>query len=156
MLRVTAVFISLSLTACMQSDPQTTNVDVEAESEAILKTDRAFSARSGEVGVTQAFDEYLANDALMLPHGGSPVAGGEAIHDLMSSGPEFTMTWEPRAAEVALSGDLGWSWGEYTATSIAEDGSTNTSYGKYVSIWRKQDDGSWKAIVDIGNQSPTP
>ncbi len=156
MRRVTFFIPILVLAACVESSPQTASVDSTAEREVIMDTDRAFSRRSEEVGSAQAFAEFLTHDALMLPHGANPVTGSDSIQELMTAGPEYSLVWEPRNADVAASGDLGWSWGEYTATSVSNDGQTTISYGKYVSIWRKQEDGSWKAIVDIGNQSPAP
>jgi ketosteroid isomerase-like protein len=58
----------------------------------------------------------------------------------------------PEAADVAASGDLAWSWGY--ARWTASDGSGKTGTSNYVSIWRKQADGAWKWIVDIGIPAP--
>jgi ketosteroid isomerase-like protein len=30
------------------------------------------------------------------------------------------------------------------------------SYGKYVTIWKKQRSGAWRVALDIGNASPAP
>ena len=58
--------------------------------------------------------------------------------------------------DVAASGDLGVTWGFYTVERqdpVAEEGK---AYGKYVTVWRKQADGRWKATLDIGNPGPPP
>jgi ketosteroid isomerase-like protein len=51
---------------------------------------------------------------------------------------------------VAESGDMGWTWEKYQVVVDAE----TVSSGKYVNVWKKQADGSWKVRVDIGNQKP--
>ena len=59
-------------------------------------------------------------------------------------------------AEMAASGDLGYTFGNYVATSKDKDGKVVKHYGKYVTIWKKQADGSWKVAMDTGNSSPEP
>ena len=54
------------------------------------------------------------------------------------------------------SGDLGYTYGNYVFISKDKDGKIVASYGKYMSVWKKQKDGSWKVVVDMGNASPDP
>ena len=49
---------------------------------------------------------------------------------------------------------MGYTWGEYTLMFKAETGDTVKNYGKYLDIWKKMDDGSWKVSLDMGNKSP--
>ena len=48
------------------------------------------------------------------------------------------------------SGDLGFTWGHFTATSHDSTGKLVTDHGKYLDVWRRQSDGSWRWIADIG------
>ncbi len=66
------------------------------------------------------------------------------------------MAWEPQKGEVAQSGDLGYTWGKYTVETKDKDGKPVKSHGKYLNVWKKQANGSWKVVVDIGNKSPSP
>jgi len=59
-------------------------------------------------------------------------------------------------ADMAASGDLGYTYGTYVFTSKNKEGKLVASYGKYTSIWKKQKDGQWKVVVDMGNSSPEP
>jgi ketosteroid isomerase-like protein len=123
----------------------------------LLDTDRAFSARSVEVGAVQAFHEFLAEDALMLNDGGQPVTGRETIFERMSKGsPDNVLIWEPQRAEVAKSGELGWTWGTFEYRVIESDTVKSVSHGKYLNVWRKDASENWKVLVDMGNSSPTP
>lgn len=61
------------------------------------------------------------------------------------------MTWQPVKAEISASGDLGYTYGYYQARSHTAQGDV-VREGKYTTIWRKQSDGTWKVVLDIGNE----
>ncbi len=61
----------------------------------------------------------------------------------------FTLTWEPLYADISKSGDLGYTYGLYTSYTKAD---SSVARGKYVTIWRKQTDRSWKYALDGGNE----
>jgi ketosteroid isomerase-like protein len=56
---------------------------------------------------------------------------------------------------VARSGDLGYTWGFYESRWRSEDGREQVTRGKYTSVWRRQADGAWKAVLDMGNPTVT-
>jgi ketosteroid isomerase-like protein len=60
------------------------------------------------------------------------------------------LKWHPTQVEVSSSGDLGYSIGEYERIGKDASGSPATATGNYVSIWRRQPDGRWKVVLDIG------
>lgn len=132
-------------------------LDQEKEQSRLLQTDIEFSKKSVEVGAAEAFNQYLASDAVELPAQADPITGRDSIHSHMkASSGTYVLQWEPKKAEVSKSGDLGYTWGTYSITSEDEKGQKKTSYGKYLNIWKKQNDGLWKVLIDIGNQSPQP
>ncbi|MBL0056459.1 MAG: hypothetical protein IPP31_09725 [Chitinophagaceae bacterium] len=61
----------------------------------------------------------------------------------------YVLKWEPKGGQVALSGELGFTYGVYALRPADKD---TLMYGNYVSIWKKQSDGSWKYILDSGNE----
>ena len=134
----------------------TSKIDLEKEKGNLLKTDIEFSRTSVEKGAAEAFYLYLTDDAVQLPAGLPPFVGREKIRQSMSGSPKAVLKWEPVKAEVAKSGDFGYTWGNYEVSWQGEDGKTEKLYGKYLNIWKKQPDGTWKAVVDIGNQAPPP
>jgi ketosteroid isomerase-like protein len=121
-------------------------------SRVLIDTDLAFSQAAAKSGVAVAFRDFAAPDALMLPQGALPVRGREKIFET-SRDDAGTLTWVPRGADLSRGADLGYTWGEY---QFRASGSTEVRYGKYVTVWKKQSDGSWKFVVDVGNQSPAP
>ncbi|MDQ5857082.1 MAG: DUF4440 domain-containing protein, partial [Acidobacteriota bacterium] len=56
----------------------------------------------------------------------------------------------PNEVQVSASGDLGYSIGTYERMSKDPAGRPTSATGTYVSIWRKQADGRWRAVLDIG------
>ncbi|MCD6163126.1 MAG: nuclear transport factor 2 family protein [candidate division Zixibacteria bacterium] len=129
-----------------------TTVDVDKEKEALLQADRDFSKLSEEIGALKAFSQYLTEDAVQLPTRSYPIVGREAIYKSMDvPGSNYVMKWEPQSAEAAKSGDFGYTWGFYTVIQPDSTGEERTSYGKYFNVWKKQEDGSWKVAVGMGN-----
>jgi ketosteroid isomerase-like protein len=122
----------------------------------LLQTDKDFCALAQQLGVAEAFRTYAAEDAILLPLGEHPVRGRDAIFATMSAGPKYALTWAPETADVAGSGDLGYTWGQSVVRRTGEDGRPIVRHGKYLTVWKRQPDGSWKYVMDIGNPSPTP
>lgn len=136
---------------------RTPDINVEEETDLLLQTDREFAAESIDKGVARAFYKYLADDATMLPSGGHAIEGRETIHDGMKDIPsDYVLDWEPVTGLVAQSGELGYTWGKFTVTSLDSAGVAQKSYGKYMNVWKKDATGRWKVLMDIGNQSPAP
>jgi ketosteroid isomerase-like protein len=100
-----------------------------------------------------AFLTYFASDGVEIVDGG----GFDTI-DAMRKQPPWpagtTLTWTPVKADMAASGDLGYTYGTYIYTAKNKEGKLVANYGKYTSIWKKQKDGQWKVVVDMGNSSP--
>lgn len=127
----------------------------EKENAKLLKADADFAKMSVEKGARAAFEFYLTDDALFLVDGGTQIVGRKPIAEYFGRG-ESTLDWKPAKAEVAKSGELGWTWGNSVLKYKDKDGKEQTAYYKYVSVWRKQKNGEWKVTLDIGNSSPAP
>jgi ketosteroid isomerase-like protein len=64
------------------------------------------------------------------------------------------LRWQPTRAEILIPGDLGFTTGRYERRAKNKEGKVEVEHGTYVSVWRKQADGSWKIILDTGNADP--
>ena len=119
--------------------------------EEILNADREFSDRSLEVGMKKAFLEFADDTAVILQAYAMPIHGKHAIMKSYQafSDEGFVLTWEPIAGDISSSGDLGYTYGLYTMKVKAD---SSERRGKYVTIWKKQADGSWKFVLDGGNE----
>jgi ketosteroid isomerase-like protein len=123
----------------------------------LVRTDTEFSQYAQAHGIGEAFVRYADAAATMMPAGQNPVTGAEGIRAQFADLPAgATLVWKPFRAEAAASGDLGYTLGNYEYRAADGDGKITVRHGKYCSVWKKQKDGSWKWIVDIGNGSPAP
>lgn len=129
------------------------SVDVDAERNALLEADRAFNSATAERGV-EGWLEFFADDGRQIV-AGTVIEGKEAIHDLMAPAftPGYSLDWTPSFADVGSGGDLGYTIGMYASETTTADGEVVTGRGIYVTVWKKQADGSWRVVLDIGSEA---
>jgi ketosteroid isomerase-like protein len=116
----------------------------------LMDTDRAFNDMAQKDGVGKAFIAYSAEDPVIVRPGKMPLVGRPALVEAFAPLTGSDLSWEPLKAEIAGSGDLGYTFGRYTL----REGKDITTHGVYVSIWKKQPDGSWKYVLDGGGTTP--
>jgi ketosteroid isomerase-like protein len=119
---------------------------------AFAKADIDFATMAGASGGPAAFAAFAAPDAMTLPGTGEIVVGPAAINARMLESPAAKAKWEwhPVYSEGSAAGDLGFTVGE--ATISIPDANGVTAYkSKYLTVWRRQPDGSIRFIVDGGN-----
>jgi ketosteroid isomerase-like protein len=129
--------------------------DVAAARAALMDADRAFNRATAERR-TDGWTEFFAEDAEMIRSAGT-ITGRAAIREDMAKAfadTAFTLTWEPLQSDV--SGDLGYTNGKFEARFRDATGNAMTRTGRYLTIWKKQADGSWKVVRDIGVQDAPP
>jgi len=143
------VFLSL-LTIMGCSRP----VDPDKAKKEMIAADKAFSRLSIEKGTYKAFNAYIAENAAMLRPDAHPTFGKENNMKLFDKNSKTKLEWEPIKAEIAASGDLGFTIGKWVTTGMDKSGKEEKGYGYYVSIWKRQQDGSWKFVLDTGQNSP--
>jgi ketosteroid isomerase-like protein len=131
-------------------------LDLDAERNSLLEADLSFSRRSEEKGAAQAFYDFLVPDAVSLCAGDPPIRGREAIKVHLAAGPQGFFTWQPIAADVSGSGDVGYTWGTANLQTKGPDDKPRIVYSKYVTVWRKQNSGGWKVVLFSTSQSPPP
>lgn len=131
-----------------------TVMDTEKGKADLMDVDRAFSKMSEEQGVYKAFDFYMDDDATLYRDRHHPFTGREAIRPILSKNTNGTLTWEPTKAEIAASGDLGYTLGSWTYKMKDSLGNIEKSYGHYISVWKKNQKGDWKWVFDSGISSP--
>lgn len=128
---------------------------IESERIRLIEIDKKFAKMAQERGNKEAFIYFAAEDAVMLSHLQNPIFGKDEIGKSFDDS-DGNLEWEPVYSDVSSSLDLGYTWGKYIYSYIDKNGTAKKSFGKYTSIWKKQTDGKWKWVVDIGNNSPSP
>ena len=130
-----------------------------ADEKAIRSTEAAWSKTAASKDL-EGFVSYYTDDAAVLPPNG-PICTSKgstrAALRPMFEAPGFSLTFQATKVEVASSGDIGYSYGTYSSTMNDPKGKPVEDKGKYVTVYRKQADGKWKAIVDTFNSDlPLP
>jgi ketosteroid isomerase-like protein len=120
--------------------------------QAIADTERAFAQRATVVGWKQAFLEYFAEDAIAFAGEGTAPAK-EGLRAAPDPPRDLQLLWEPRVGDAAASGELGYLTGPSTTINPARNNGA-PRYGNYTSIWKRQPDGSFKVIIDVGVNVP--
>jgi len=118
--------------------------------EEIMKADRDFNKATQEKRA-EGWLSYFSLDEAAIPD--PPTIGKQAIterYQKLFGNPDFKLTWDPIKAEVFPSGNTGYTTGKYVARFKNKEGKQMESTGRYITVWRKQDDGSWKVVTDTG------
>lgn len=143
----------LALAGCASAPPPPPPDTRAADEEAIRKADAEW-AKAAEAKNVDAFVAYYTDDAVVLPQNEKVTTGKENIRKsiaTMMAMPGLSLTWQMTKAEVARSGDIGYSYGTYQMTFNGPKGKPVKDTGKTLLVWKKQADGTWKCIVDTWN-----
>jgi ketosteroid isomerase-like protein len=130
-------------TICLAGDPKL--------EQAIRDLDEQWSKAAGAKDVDKTVS-YYSEDAVVMPPNAASATTKEAIRkiwkDLLT---DANISWKTKKVEVAQSGDLAFSSGTYEVTLNDPTGTPVNDRGKYLEVWEKQPDGSWKCVADIWN-----
>jgi ketosteroid isomerase-like protein len=133
---------TLLLSLLLAADPRTE----------LLEADRAFDRETAARGL-DGWMAWFAADAQANLHTGV-VKGQAALREhyaKMFARPGFSIRWQPLYAEASADATLGYTFGEAKISYTGEDGKPVERGGRYVTVWRRQPGGAWKAVFDLGN-----
>ena len=144
----------LSLTGCTQAPPPAPPDTRAADQKAISDGEAAWVADWKSKDLEKIVSHY-ADDASVMISDMPEMKGKDAIRvgvKTFLDDKNLTLSFTPATVESSKCGDLAYSHGTYTMTSTnPKTKKLVTEKGKYVTVYRKQADGSWKAILDIDN-----
>jgi ketosteroid isomerase-like protein len=122
-----------------------------------LDTEWSRTAISQDVDKTIS---YYAEDAIVLPPNGPVATSRDAIRNVwkeMITVPGLSGGWTATKVEVARSGEIGYVTGHWEFKWTDPSGKPASDRGKFLELWKKQADGTWKAAVDTWNSDlPLP
>jgi ketosteroid isomerase-like protein len=117
--------------------------------EEIRKAEADFAAKLKDDGMALAFLEFAAPDAV-LNRNDKLYRGKEEIRAYLESSTltDVQLDWAPDHIEVSQSGDLGYTFGPYTFSARDSKGNQIAAEGIFHTVWKRQEDGSWKYVWD--------
>lgn len=112
---------------------------------ALVQAEHDFAKAAATKGTRDAFLEFLADDGILFQP--APVNGKKLWSERQPR--KGLLSWEPVFADVSRFGDLGYTTGPWEFRPNGPDDQP-VAFGQYFTIWKKQGDGSWKAVLDRG------
>ena len=118
---------------------------------------RELEHKAREAAKAKDLDRYVsfyADDAVLLWPGTPMITGHAAIRKFMQvffSTPDFSLSFETAHVEVSLAGDFAYSCGSNKVALVDPNGKKVKDSGKYLTVYKKQSDGTWKVVADMGN-----
>jgi uncharacterized protein (TIGR02246 family) len=130
--------------------PDTRQADIQA-----VKDVEVAWAKDSALKDPAKFASYYSDDAVGLFPGSPMVTGKDKIKAAltgMMADPNFSLSFQATQADASKGGDLVYTVGTYTMTmSDPKDKKPLTDKGKYMTVYKKQADGTWKAVADMNN-----
>jgi ketosteroid isomerase-like protein len=125
---------------------------------ALMNVDKKWSDLSQKKGFYRSRLDFLTENSIDIPENKMPVEGKKNIIEYVLTHKDTTVDvmWTPLRAEVAASGEIGYTYGGWTMKYKTKANTDTTAFGSYITIWHKQPDGSWKYIFDGGSETPQP
>jgi uncharacterized protein (TIGR02246 family) len=159
MKRYLAVFCSTALVALLTgcSEPAAnTDADVKAVKDNEVQWNKDYEAKDAAKVVA-----HFTDDAVLMVGGGPASIGKAAIQKALTemvADPALSLKFQADRVEVSKSGDMAYTQGSYTLTLT--DPATKrpiNDKGSYLTVYKKQADGSWKAVRDAAiSEVPPP
>jgi len=111
----------------------------------------AFCAMAKEKGINAAFSYYAAPDVAFIDTDPRKYRGPAAVQQRIGPDtPGVSLTWSAMFTDVSDDGTLGYNYGRYQLRSPGADGQERVREGFFLTIWKRQPDGSWKYVMDNG------
>jgi len=123
-----------------------------------IKADEAKWNEQIKAKDTEGLAGHYTDDAYFVAPGAAPADGSTAIRQFYANGltdPALEVEIASDRIDVGGSGDMAYSRGHYTEKYT--DKKTNkvmTDKGSYLSVYKKQADGSWKMVEDFATADP--
>ncbi|HVE57631.1 MAG TPA: nuclear transport factor 2 family protein [Pyrinomonadaceae bacterium] len=125
------------------------NAPVKNDLQKLVETEQTFAKTAAEKNTKTAFLEFLADDGIVF----TPTeSNGKLVWKARPESPAL-LAWNPAWADLSSDGKLGYTTGGW---EFRPQGKTDkpAGFGEYVTLWQKQSDGSFKAVLDIGINHP--
>ncbi|GAA3969231.1 nuclear transport factor 2 family protein [Hymenobacter antarcticus] len=111
---------------------------------AVEAAETSFAAQAAQAGTAAAFVANSAPNGLVAEQG--KLVNAQELWTGRPAKPGQRLAWYPVLADVSQTGDLGYTTGPWTTFQ----NNRPQAAGEYVTVWRKQPDGKFKFVVDMG------
>jgi ketosteroid isomerase-like protein len=134
------------------------NVNLSEEKQRLLRRDADWARLASEGRDIEGMLSYWTDDAIVIPPGLPAVVGKSALRQYVESSmkiPGFSIKWTTTDVTFSPDGNLAYMMSNNEVRMNAPDGTTTTTAGRAVTIWRREPDGEWRCVVDVWNAGPS-
>ena len=123
--------------------------------QSMVETEFAFAKMSLDKGTRPAFMAFISDDGILFRP--RAVKGKQWMidHPVPPSDKRPLLSWYPIVGEMSIMGDLGWTTGPWEFKSDIKDAQP-VAWGNFLTVWKRQADGSWKFAIDLGISNTKP
>ncbi|HLA12071.1 MAG TPA: nuclear transport factor 2 family protein, partial [Pyrinomonadaceae bacterium] len=121
--------------------------------ESMVETEKSFAKASFDHGTRESFLSFIAEDGVLFRP--TAVKGKQwLLANPGPSGPKRSLlAWRPVFADISVAGDLGYTTGPWEFKTDIND-EKPVAFGQFITVWRKQPNGAWKFVIDLGISHP--
>lgn len=141
-----AILLCLGLAGC----PAERRDSYETLVASVVDVEHSFAQAVAERGIRDGFIAFMAEDAILF----RPRAINAQRWLARQPVTPGALAWEPAFADASAAGDLAFTTGPWDYRP--DPAQPPVGHGNYLSVWKKQEDGSWKAVIDHGTYNPPP
>ena len=134
-------------------------IDSEKIKKEVAAMEDAFCAMAQEKGLLAAFTHFAAPDVAFIDTDPRKFRGLDAVRERMGTDqPGVKLTWSASFTDVSEDGTLGYNYGRFESRRPGPDGNEVVRGGFFLTIWKRQADGSWRYVMDTGapDRPPAP
>ena len=142
-------FFLLIMTAVCPAAVTAADDSIEIYRQEVIAAEVAFASLVSEQGIKAGFLAFADDDAVMnrnnkLVRGKQEMA---AYFDALEIS-EIRLQWYPDFVDVAVSGDLAYTYGQFTFSGRDKDGNELSSAGVFHTVWKRNRAGEWRFVWD--------
>jgi ketosteroid isomerase-like protein len=141
----------LAVVASLASPPIFGAPDPTKLKNEVAAMEDAFCAMAQEKGLLAAFQHFAAPDVAFIDTDPRKFRGPSAVLERMGPDkPGVKLTWSASFTDVSADGTLGYNYGRFESRRAGPDGQEIVRGGFFLTIWKRQPDGTWRYVMDTG------
>lgn len=123
--------------------------------QSMVDAELAFAKMSEEQGTRPSFMAFIADDGILFRPRAVKGKQWMSENPVPPSDMRPLLSWYPTFADIARAGDMGYTYGPWEYKTDIRDAKP-VAFGNFLTVWKRQADGSWKFAIDLGVSNPQP
>ena len=151
--KLTIVLVTLFISPALWLNGLGCQAESQGTLKSLVETEQAFAKTSEDRGTRDAFMAFIADDGILFRPRAVTGKDWMRAHPVPPSDKRPLLAWQPVFAEIAAAGDMGYTTGPWEFKDDIKN-EKPAAFGDFVTVWKKQADGTWKFAVDLGISHP--